>query len=316
MEVHDSLMTINFKVSIIFFMLFLLILFSCSYERSDNGGEISYTDEVKKWHDERIKSLKKEDGWLSLSGLFWLKEGENSFGTASSNDIVFPHDMAPDFIGWFILDNGQVSVRIKSGIQVFHNDTLVTEMLLQSDEEGDPTKLTYGSLSWYVIKRGSKFGIRLKDSENPKIVMFEGIERYPVSPEWNIKAEFLPYDPPKKVTLPTVLGTVSEEVCPGALEFRIDGQTYSMDPIGNLDDDEEFFILFADQTNGIETYGAGRYLLVKKPDEEGITYIDFNKAYNPPCAFTKFATCPLPPFQNRLPINITAGEKTYKHALH
>lgn len=308
-------MVIHSKAAIIFSTLLLLILFSCSGKKSNDREDASYINEIKNWHNERIKSLKSEDGWLSVSGLFWLNEGENSFGAALSNDIVFPEDKAPDFIGWFVLDNGQVRVKIKSDVQVFHKNTPVTEMLLRSDVEGDPTILAFGSLNWYVIKRDNKFGVRLKDSENPKISIFKEIERYPISSKWRIKAEFLPYNPPKKIALPTVLGTVIEESSPGALEFKINGQTYQLDPIGDAND-EKFIIIFADQTNGIETYGAGRYLYVIKPNEEGITYIDFNKAYNPPCAFTKYATCPFPPTQNRLPVKITAGEKNYKHALH
>jgi uncharacterized protein (DUF1684 family) len=308
-------MTKRAKAGIAFITLLLLALFSCSGDRSKEEEGASYVDEVKKWHENRIKSLKREDGWLSLSGLFWLKEGENSFGTAPSNDIVFPEDKAPEFIGWFVLENEQVSVKIKSDVQIFHNDAPVTEMLLQSDGEGEPTVLTFGSLKWHVIKRDDKFGIRLKDIKNPNRDTFEGIEQYPVSPEWRIKAKFLPYDPPKKIILPTILGTVTEESSPGALEFKINDQIYRLDPVGDIED-EQLFVLFADQTNGIETYGAGRYLLVKKPDEEGTAYIDFNKAYNPPCAFTEYATCPFPPSQNKLPVKITAGEKGYKHALH
>lgn len=303
------------KAVIILITFLLLILCSCSSDKPEEEEGASYVDEVKKWHEKRIASLKRENGWLSVSGLFWLKQGENSFGTGPSNDIVFPEGKAPEFIGWFVLDNEQVSVKIKSDVQVYHNGMAVTEMQLQSDGEGPPTVLTLGSLKWYIIKRDDKFGVRLKDSENPNINAFEGIERYPVSPKWHLKAEFVAYDPPKKITLPTILGTVTEESCPGALEFTINDQTYRLDTVGDMED-EQLFILFSDQTNGRETYGAGRYLLVDRPGEDGFTYVDFNKAYNPPCAFTQYATCSFPPSQNKLPIKITAGEKIYKHALH
>ncbi|MEW5806696.1 MAG: DUF1684 domain-containing protein [Acidobacteriota bacterium] len=259
--------------------------------------------------------MTSKNGWLSLAGLFWLEEGENGFGADESNTILFPGDRAPDFIGSFFLDNGQVTIRIKPDIKVLHGDTPVTEMILQDDEKGEPTVLTCGSLSWHVIKRDNRYGIRLKDSENPKIKEFKGIERFPVSKRWRIKAKYLPYDPPKNISIVNVLGKVSEEPSPGALKFKIYGKTYRLDSLGEPDD-EELFIVFGDRTNGFETYGGGRFLYVKKPDKKGMTYVDFNKAYNPPCAFTEFATCPMPPSQNKLPVKITAGEKSYKDALH
>ncbi len=292
------------------FLFLVLMLTACAPSPPEEKTDPAYIKEIDDWHDARIKSLTSEKGWLSLAGLFWLKEGENSFGSDPANDIVFLNDKVPACMGSFLLDNGLVSVRIKPNAKVLHNDTPVAEMVLENDEEREPTILSFGSLSWYVVKRDGKFGIRLKDSENPRRKEFKGIERFPVSVKWLIEAEYTPYDPPKKISIPTILGTVTEEPSPGALRFKVDGTTYKLDALGEPDD-EELFIVFGDLTNGTETYGGGRFLSVKRPDESGMTSIDFNRAYNPPCAFTEFATCPRPPSQNKLSIKISAGEKVY-----
>lgn len=296
----------NMVISLLNIFIFLL-LFSC---QSYTEAELAYIKSIDEWHQKRIASLKEKDSWFSLAGLFWLEEGENSFGSDESNDIVFPEDKSADFMGWFYLEDQVVKIKVKSGIKIVNDNNPVEEMSLKNDMEGKPTTLHYGSLSWYVIKREDKFGIRLKDSENPDILNFEGIDRFPVKPEWRIKAEFIPYDPVKMIEIPTVLGTITKEKSPGVLNFTIEGQKYSLDPLGNPGSDS-YFVIFADLTNGKETYGAGRFLSVKRAHADSSFYIDFNKAYNPPCAFTKYATCPLPPKQNQLPLEITAGEKKY-----
>ncbi len=287
---------------------FLAVL-RCTSVENNSPADPAYVAEIQEWHNQRIKSLKKKNGWLTLAGLFWLKEGENTFGSDSSNDMVFPAK-APAVIGTITLKDSSATIDIKSGIQVFHDGKPVHSQLLKSDASGDPTILTLGSLSWYLIKRGDKFGVRLKDSEHPNLQAFTGVEMYPINPRWRVKARLEPYDPPKSIAIPTVLGTVLELPCPGALVFEIDGKTLRLEPVAEPGDDE-LWLIFGDATNGEETYGAGRFLYVDKPGDDGTTFIDFNKAYNPPCAFTAFATCPLPPAQNRLPVKVTAGEKNY-----
>ena len=195
-----------------------------------------------------------------------------------------------------------------------HSGQPVTSMTLRSSADGEPTVLTYGSLGWFIIQRGNdSMAVRVRDSEHPHLKEFKGIDTYPIDPAWRIKASFEPYDPPKMLTIPTVYGTILQQPSPGALVFEIDGNPYRLDPTASSDD-KRLFVMFADETSQSETYGAGRFLYVSQPGPDGTTYIDFNKAYNPPCAFTNFATCPLPPTQNRLPLRITAGEKKYKHA--
>ncbi|MGD9899139.1 MAG: DUF1684 domain-containing protein [Calditrichaceae bacterium] len=289
---------------IFFFLTTTFFLAGCgSSEKS------SYTNGIDEWHKKRVSSLTREDNWLSLAGLFWLNEGQNRFGSDTSNDIVFP-EKAPGFIGSLILEDNHVLAKINADVNVTAGENQVTSMILRSDADGDPTILTSGSLSWFIIKRGNKYGIRLRDREHPNLKHFKGINRYAVKESWRVQAKLEPYNPQKTIAVPTILGTVDSSFSPGALVFEIAGETYRLDPIADPGDDK-YFVIFADDTNGDETYGAGRFLYVDRPGADGITYIDFNKAYNPPCAFTEFATCPLPPFQNRMPVKVTAGEKNY-----
>ena len=264
--------------------------------------------EINQWHENRIASLKSQSGWLNLSGLFWLKEGVHTFGAHESNDLVFPAGKASDHIGTFLLKDGAVSIKVNPGVEVLNNGVPVTEMDLIVG-----TELTHGSLSWFVIEReGGRKAVRLRDSEHPDLQSFNGIERYEIDQAWRVKATMEAYDPPKLLTVPTIYGTVREQPSPGVLVFEIDGEEYRLDPI----DGKRLFIIFADKTNGRGTYGAGRFLYIDPPGPDGTTVIDFNKAYNPPCAFTAFATCPLPPIQNRLQVAVTAGEKQYEAGIH
>lgn len=279
---------------------------SCSKREASDPA---YVKAIEEWHRNRIERLKRPDGWLSLVGLHWLREGENRFGSDPSNDIVFP-DKAPPFIGTYIVADSVITVRIREGVPVMCEGSRVREMRVKSDAEGEPTTLRWGTLSWYVIRRGDRYAIRVKDSESRVRLRFTGIDMFPIDERWRVRARFEPYEPPKKVPVTTVVGTVEEMTCPGAVVFQIDGQTYRLDAFGEPGD-ASLFIVFGDATNGRETYGAGRFLSVEWPGEDGTTWVDFNKAYNPPCAFTPYATCPLPPEQNILPIRIPAGEKKY-----
>lgn len=275
----------------------------------------AYNEEIKTWHERRIVSLKRPNGWLTLAGLYWLETGENNVGADPSNDIVFPAGKAPAIIGTLTLEEGRVNATVRRGVRVLHEGEPVKTIEMISDAEGKPTVLTYGSLSWYIIKRGDRFGVRLRDGESAVLKEFKGIETYPVDSTWRIRARLEPYDPPKKIEIPTAIGTVDIEPSPGALVFKIKDRSYRLDHVGKPGD-ESFFLVFGDETNGEETYGGGRFLVVDRPDEQGITFIDFNKAYNPPCVFTPYATCPLPPEQNRLSAKITAGEKKYGGGSH
>lgn len=273
-----------------------------------------YTAQIRQWHKGRIERLTQPDSWLSLAGLFWLHEGENSFGSDAANDIRFPKK-APAFIGVFVLRDSAVSVRVNDGVTVTHEGEPVKELALKSDISGEPTILRHGALLWYIIDRDGKMGVRLKDTESENIAAFQGIELFRIDPAWRFEARLDTLNAPKTLNIPTVLGTVSKESCPGALVFEYRGAQYRLYPVGEAGDDN-YFLIFADETNGDETYGAGRFLVVPAADENGRTVVDFNKAYNPPCAFTPYATCPLPPRGNRLPFKVTAGEKAYAGGHH
>jgi uncharacterized protein len=284
--------------------IFLLLTITSCTQKPNADPE--YIKEIEDWDKRRVERLREENGWLNLAGLFWLKEGENKFGFAKDNDIIFPS--GPDNIGILILKDSAVTVKINQGINVINNGNAVTEMILLDDLSGNPVILQTGSLRWNVIKRTKGIGIRLRDLNADLVKNFKGIDRFSVNEEWKIEASFDVYDPPKKILIPDIVGTVDEELCPGAVVFVKDGKEYRIDAI---DSGQRLFLIFADETSGVETYGAGRFMYVDKPDSAGKIILDFNKAYNPPCVFTKFATCPLPPKENYLKLRIEAGEKMW-----
>ncbi len=297
------------SVAVLFAICCIYFLPACASDIPDD----EHTKEIKEWRERRVEGLKRKDGWFTLAGLYWLKEGENSFGSDKSNDIVFPEG-TPAFIGKIILDDGTVKSIINEGVEVFHDSVSVNEISMQNDTEENTTVLTHGSFSWYAILRnGDRYGIRLKDSESQALKDFDGIDTYPIDKKWRVEARYEPYDPPKIIVVPNVTGFSSEDTSKGALVFNIDNKEYRLDALGS---GRRFSIIFADETNGEETYGAGRFVSVARPDSTGKTFIDFNRAYNPPCAFTKYATCPLPPKDNYLKVAITAGEKKYGDGYH
>lgn len=292
--------------AILILSFFSLMSISCKEELVENADP-EYLNEIEQWHAKRIDNLKKESGWLNLVGLYWLKPGENTFGSAKENEIVFPNN-APPQIGTFIFVDSTVNIRVKQDVNVFHDSTRVVEMNLKHDLSGSPTVLKLDSFRWFIIKRGDRYGVRLRDLDAPLVKDFKGIDRFPVNRDWRIEADYIPYPKPLKIMVPNILGTSDEELISGSVVFKIKNKEYKLDPV---DSGQKLFIIFADQTNGESTYGAGRFLYADKPDSSGKIILDFNKAYNPPCVFTKYATCPLPPEQNRIAAKITAGEKDF-----
>ncbi len=265
-----------------------------------------YEEEIRLWHQKRVDDLKKEDGWLNLAGLFWLREGRNTFGAKEGNDIIFPAEHSSPVLGAFILKDGKVSVETVAGTGVFQGDSPVQTLDI-FPYPGKPVVLRHQSLRWFVIQRGDKYAVRLRDLESPYLKQFHGIERYPVHEDWRIKARFVP-TAGKKITIVDITGRSYEQDSPGQLVFAIRGKEYTLDATGTK---EHLHFVFADASNKHETYGGGRFLDAAGPGADGYTYIDFNKAYNPPCAFSPYATCPTPPKQNRLTAAVTAGEKRY-----
>jgi uncharacterized protein (DUF1684 family) len=249
------------------------------------------SDQATKWRADYEASLKAPDGWLSVAGLFWLHEGSNSVGSDPQSDVVLPSS-APKHAGTLEFHKGQVSWQ---------------KRVLASDAAPHPDELKIGDLVLTIIERGGKTGVRLRDPDAAPRRNFTGNQWFPASPAWRIEAKWIPYPQPKKIPITNVLGMTDEEPVPGVAEFAINGKTVRLEP---LLEDGELFFMFKDATTGKSTYAAGRFLYAALAKNGGVE-LDFNRAHNPPCAFTAFATCPLPPRQNTLPVAVEAGEKKY-----
>lgn len=271
-----------------------------------------HESEVLEWRQERHQRLMRPDGWLSLVGLHWLAEGGNRVGAAPDNDIVL--DKGPGHVGDAILADGGVRFCPAADAEIRVDGESASECrAMTPDVAGEPTTVTFDSISFYLIDRAGHLALRVKDSRADTLSDFEGMEYFPVSAEWRVRAVFEPHDSPRAIDVPDITGIVQELPNPGRLVFDKDGSRHSLDAV-HYEGSDEFFLIFADRTNGRVTYGGGRYVYTPLPDDEGRVWIDFNKAYNPPCVFTEYATCPLPPPQNRLDLAITAGEKMYGEA--
>jgi hypothetical protein len=292
-----------------FFMLIASVSvfhFGCNPSSPVITDEASYVESIEKWQVQRLERLKSKNGWLSLSGLFWLEEGENSFGSDPENDIIFP-EKADAFCGMLVLDSGSVTLRVAEGIGISVKDSLITEMGLVDDHSENTTRLQQGDLAWNIIKRGDRYGIRLRDHKHPRIDELDHIPSYPIQTSYVVEATLEPFDSPRTMTVATPLEGFTESYeCPGILNFRINGKKLTLHPFTS---GSGYFLVIADETSGLDTYGGGRFMYAM-PDSSGRIILDFNKAYNPPCAFSPFATCPMPPRENFLPAAIEAGEKS------
>jgi uncharacterized protein (DUF1684 family) len=273
------------------------------------SGDPAYTQEIQKWREGRVERLTKPSGWLSLVGLDWLKDGRNTLGSAKDNDIIIP--TAPAHLGTIMLSGGKASIALdaKSGATIDGAPRFEGELVDDSHEK--PTTVAFGTTSLYLIQREDKFALRIKDSEAPTRKHFVGIDYFDIDPSWRIEAKWEAYNPPHEVEEPNVIGQVDKVVVPGAAVFERDGQKIRLEPVIETPGDTELFLVFADKTSGKESYGAARFVYTEPP-KDGKVIIDFNKAYNPPCAFTPYATCPLPTAQNRMKVRVTAGEKKYR----
>jgi uncharacterized protein len=268
---------------------------------------------IADWRAKRLASLTSETGWLTPTALYWLKEGENSVGRAA--DRAFPLDdaaLAAD-TGVFVLTDGRVRYVAHDTRTMTYLGQPVASLELISDAAEKPTELIAGSLHFMLIERAGHFGIRVRDSVSPNRLQFRGLQYFPVRADWHIQAHFEPYVPERRISIVNILGMTEEMTSPGAIVFERDGHPWRLDAIREAPGDQELFVMFSDATSGKQTYGGGRFLYVGLPEADRIE-IDFNEAFNPPCAFTDFATCPLPPQQNRLALAIEAGELNYQRA--
>jgi len=273
-----------------------------------------YRGQIEDWRRHRVERLTAPTGWLSLVGLEWLKEGENTLGSAPDNSIVQAN--WPAHLGTITLEHGEAAITLAAGAQATVDGQRKAQSALRDDSNSkqDPTVIASGTVTFYVIKRGDLHGLRIKDSEAPTRRNFVGFDYFDIDPSWRIEAKWEAYDPPHEVDEPNVLGQIEKVVVPGAAVFEHGGKNYRVEPVIEVPGDTDLFLVFSDRTSGKETYGAGRFVYTEPP-RDGKVIIDFNKAYNPPCVFTPYATCALPTAQNRLDARVTAGEKKYRNAV-
>ena len=266
----------------------LLAFALCGLLTAPPPADAALERETAAWHQDRKQRLLADDGWLSLVGLHWLEEGGQFDG--------------------FKREGKTVRFTPAAGAPVQLNGQPFAGGPLKSDATAKPDVIQRGSVRFLVIERGQRIGIRVKDSQAPARKAFTDIARYPATARWKVEARFVAAKEPRSVPVPTVLGTIEPMPSPGQLFFTVDGKQFELTPV--TEDDDSLFIIFGDQTNRDETYGSGRFLSTDLP-KNGKVVLDFNRAYNPPCAFSAFATCPLPPPGNRLALKVLAGEKRY-----
>ena len=267
-----------------------------------------YTEEIELWRRARAKTLRAPDSWLTLVGLGWFDDGDNPVGTAQENHVVLPRGKAPPNAGKFVVADGRVTFHPAAGVEVLYDGKPAPPQSLKTDAGGKPTLIELGSLRLYVIERTGRLAVRVRDIESPFLAQFPGLQYFPPAPSWKIQARYEPYAEPKSIEIPNIMGTVFHDESPGAIVFAINGETYSMD---TMDNGDNRLLVFADETNGKGTYGGGRFMQLDLPPKAGPIELDFNKAYNPPCVFTPYATCPLAPPEHRIRADVTAGEKAY-----
>ena len=292
----------NFFLISLFYFIFLL-----THVKGQTSA--AYTASIKHFDSLRVKALTEQNGWLNLAGLYWLKPGDNTFGSAANNTLVFKHKNMPASLGKFKVVGSRVSFEFDKAVSKFPSD-YSQELVLFDQSNKTDTSIYFKQFVWSVIIREDKIGVRFRDLKNPALTAFKGNKRFAIHEKWNLPAKLLPPNP-SGLFVTNVLGQTTAQDYAGKISFEYQGKNYVLDAISEGPGD--LFVIFGDATNGINTYHTGRFMYVPRPDNNGNTFIDFNKAFNPPCAYTAFATCPLPPPQNRLPFAIPAGEKNFGH---
>jgi hypothetical protein len=275
----------------------------------------TYVDSIKKWRDTREDSLRNDNGWLTLAGRFQMKPGINTFGTGKNNDIVLPPELkglGPDQIGAFVVDavGKKVTLKLAKGVWMTSEGKAFKGERVMSAATEKRDWIGLGRMSMHIIERDGRYILRLANNESKVRDSFPGRIWYDVNESFKVQAKFVAYPPGKKLAIVNVIDEVSDEPCPGYVEFTLNGVLHKMDVVG---EDDGLFFVMRDGTSGDTTYRPSRFLFVdSKPKPNEVFTLDFNKAYNPPCAFSEFTTCPLPPEQNIMKTRIEAGEKYRK----
>jgi uncharacterized protein (DUF1684 family) len=271
------------------------------------SADADYPAATARWRAARDERLRAPDGWLSLIGLTWLKTGANRFGSAPDNDVHLPAPV-PAHAGAFVVEGRAVKLVVEAGAALTLDGGPPRPGPLHTDAEPTPTVLASGTVSWQVIERGERLGVRVKDSASPARRAFTGSRWYPIDPAYRVVARLVPHAAAAKIVVPDATGGRQTLESPGTLELTLLGKPVRLDPVLDGDDPSDQMIVFRDLTSGRETYGGGRFVRARR-QADGTFLVDFNRAYAPPCAFTPYATCPLPPEQNRLKIAVPAGQK-------
>jgi uncharacterized protein (DUF1684 family) len=291
--------------------------------KADNGkpamnaaAAATFAHEEQAWRDKRRSDLLKPEGWTSLIGLHWLDPGSHYIGSAGGNGIQL--SMGPAHLGMVSIDGHQVRfVPDTSAELTVDGKPLAGSTQLRTDADpAGPSVIGFDGDKGHatVIERNNRYALRVKHADAPTRTQFSGIDYWPADPAWKIQARFVPHEKGRTIEVANIIGGMDAMANPGVVEFQQDGKTHRIEA---LDEGEGvLFLVFADRTNGHGSYGAGRFLDAPMPDANGKVMLDFNQSRNPPCAFTAFATCPLPPPENRLDVAITAGEKAYHKPAH
>ena len=276
--------------------------------RPDQGasGAAGYRRAVETWRADREAKLKADDGWLTLAGLFWLEEGENTVGSAPDAAVALAPGSAPAEVGTIAFRDGIATFTPAPGADVRINGKPAATQALRP-QPGDYDTVATGSVTMFVIKRGNRYGVRVRDRNSAQRRGFAGLRWFPIREEYRVTARFIPHPAPTSIMIANVLGAVEPWPTPGKVVFTLNGRQLTLHPVLDGPDAKELFFIFRDGTTGEGTYPGGRFLYAAMP-ANGEVVLDFNRAESPPCAFTPFATCPLPPKENALPVRIEAGE--------
>lgn len=278
-------------------------------------ADVNFAADNEAWRKQRLDNLLKPDGWTSLIGLHWIDLKSHYIGSGPTNGLRLA--MGPEKLGLLQQENGRIFLTPERGVPLtLDGAPLQGRVELKSDEEGSPSVVGFddGKGLITVIKRGDRHALRVKHADAEARTQFAGLDYFPADPSWRVDARFEPHPEGRTIEIANIIGTLEPMANPGVVSFERDGKPYSLEAVD--EGDGQLFLILADRTSGHDSYGAGRYIYADLPDADGRVVVDFNRAYNPPCAFTAFATCPLPPLENRLDLAVNAGEKVYAKALH